>query len=277
MVRQRSAFRGRQDRPQQDRLARSMAYAELSRRYAAEGNAFAAVHAAWAADLCAAKAVLWERAVASSAHPEEQFSAAAQSVSGALAAPAPEERRPRDAAGAVRAVRRALGAALDRKVQHRVTAAFGALDHLEGLALPDDQAGGRTAAARLQGSSVHELSLLRRRGARDCMAVAQAMHDGGRDAEALRMLWQSDWAAFEAYLLDAAMAVGDEFLVTVELRWELARQAATGLSGLSPDLVAAADSIRAMLASAVDPAEVDRLEEHYEPVVHEPVVHEPAV
>ncbi|MBA2389409.1 MAG: hypothetical protein H0V67_04045 [Geodermatophilaceae bacterium] len=155
-------------------------------------------------------------------------------------------------------------------MQHRVTARFCSLDHLEGLEPPDDLAGARSAAARLCGSSAGELSMARQQSARDCMTVATAMHHGGRGAEALRMLWQSDWAAFEAYLLDAALAVGDEFLVTVELRWALACQGATQLAELPSCPVAAARTIRSMLMNAVDPAEGVRLEQRFEPLGVDP-------
>jgi len=77
-------------------------------------------------------------------------------------------------------------------------------------------------AARLQGRSPERLVEELREAASDCLAVARVMNREGEDEAGDRLVHQADVAAFEAYLVAAAVHAGDHQLATVDLRWSLA-------------------------------------------------------
>jgi hypothetical protein len=80
------------------------------------------------------------------------------------------------------------------------------------------------------------------------------MIDEGDVDGALRQLWQADLAVFEAHLVERATAAGDTHLVTVQLRWEIARASVSGppdaSSGVSEPLLAWRQQLAAVVSSA---------------------------
>ncbi len=247
-----------------DAVDKARRYHDLSRRYAAAGQPLPAVYAAWAGDLCTVQAVMWERVMAAAGRPDDQFFAAATTVARALAHHAVAGSPPGGGAGdAVHAAREAVLAAFDPAARSVLADRLPALDHLHGLdptPVPDPAV---AAAAWLDGDSLADRVAQHRQAARDGMAVAAALYRQGDVEEALRQAWLADWAAFEGYLLEAAQATGDEALVTVDLRWALACEAAAGLGELPPTLAAAVAAVRDRLTAAVGPVEGARLRERF--------------
>jgi hypothetical protein len=83
-------------------------------------------------------------------------------------------------------------------------------------------------SVRLSWRSASELAAELRTAAGDCAAMAELLADGGEPEAAQRLAGQSDTAAFEAYLVSAAVRSGDDALATVDLRSDLVAGAADG-------------------------------------------------
>jgi len=246
-----------------DTVHKSQEYYELSRLYAAKGDGYAAVHALWMADMCAVQAVMWERILIASPKPDEQFFAIATSVSRALSLHALTGGEQPDAVTTIQAARAGLAQAFDEVAMRLLTARLTPLDHLVGLPAPDRAGADAVLGRRLAGSAGADLGALiaqRTHSAVDSMVIAAQLHREGRAPEAIHHAYQSDMAVYEAYLLEAARAVGDQFLMTVDLRWELAYLQITSLPSLPSDYVEATTLIRGKLKGTVSPMEADTLD-----------------
>lgn len=249
-----------------DTVAKKRAYGELSKRYAAAGDAYGAVHAAFAADVQTVQAVMWERVMVASPVPEEQFKQIGDTVTRALMAYAAAPLAAMTARQAVEDARNGMGAAFDPAALSILAAEFLPLTHLDGLPHPDAHAGAAIAHTRTKGEEPRLVAQKRRRAARDCMTVALSMQHEGRLNDAMKQAWQADWATFESYLLDAAAQVGDTSLVTVEMRWALATEAIAKIPALPSHFTDAVTLIRAQMLNSLGTIEGQRLAERFEPV-----------
>jgi len=250
-----------------DATVKIRTYAQLSRTYAAHGDTYLAVMATWAADVYVLQALLWERGLKASAHPDGQFFTVGAAVSTALAHYAQAPAATTSARQAVEAARAGLLAAFDPSVQGLLAAGFIALDHLDALPPVGAGAGEQAAAVRLAGRSATDLVSELHATAVDCMAVAREMRSAGRTEDAMRQAYLADMASFEAYLIEAAGVVGDPWLVTVDLRWGAVTEAIAALPGLPADVVEAAGVIREQVTAVLGPVEAARLRARFEPLV----------
>jgi len=249
-----------------DVTAKVRAFEALSHRFAAAGRVFEAVHAAWAADVFAVQAVMWERVMVASPQPDEAFLDLAGAVSQALGVFAGQPVVGGEARDVVLAARKALGSAFDERALSMLAYRYIDLDHLAGLAMPDAAAGARLAAARLGDSPVAEIAEDRRAASGEQAVLALTAAADGRHAEAVEHVWRADWACLEAYLLDCALMVGDQALVTVELRWALVRQEFASLAVLPGVLGEAAQQVRERMIAVLGPVEGERLRERFAPL-----------
>lgn len=199
------------------------AYAALSHRYAGEGDVRGAQLAAWAADVHALEELLWENGLAQAPDPAAELAAVGDSVATAveeLARSLPDA--PITARGVVEAAREALIRTFDESVHGLLH------DRLEDLTQLDEcrPVGGPSReerrASRLDGRTAEDLAAELRTAATDCATMAGLLAVGGDAAAARRLCVQAEAAAFEAYLVAAALGAGDETLATVDLRWDLA-------------------------------------------------------
>jgi hypothetical protein len=76
----------------------------------------------------------------------------------------------------------------------------------------------------------------------------------------------ADMASFEAYLVEAATAVGDVSLATVDFRWDIASLALDEMTVVPRGLPEAVAQLRDVLLAVVGPAEVDALGATFEPL-----------
>ena len=250
-----------------DTVHKSREYYELSKLYAAKGDAYGAVHAVWMADMCVVQAIMWERILIASPNPDEHFFAIATSVSRALSLHALTGTAQPDALSTIQAARDGLSQAFDDVAMRLLNGRLTPLDHLAGLPAPSRDGADAVLARRLSGSNVDELISQRNRSASESMDVAAGLHRQGRHADAITQAYHSDMAVYEAYLLEAARAVGDEFLMTVDLRWELAYMQITSLPSLPSNYLEATALIRQKLKGTVSPREADTLDERFLAVV----------
>lgn len=249
-----------------DTVSKKRAYGELSQRYAATGETYAAVHAAFAADVQTVQAVMWERVMVASPVPEEQFKAIGDTVTKALASYAATPVAANTAREAVERARAGMGAAFDPVALQVLTSEYLPLDHLNHLPHPNPTEGTTIAHTRTKGEPAATVAQKRRRAAKDCMTVAVLMQREGRLTDAMTQAWQADWATFESYLLDAASQVGDNSLITVEMRWALATEAIAKIPALPSDFAEAVSTIRARMLNSLGTIEGKRLAARFEPL-----------
>lgn len=250
-----------------DAAAKARDYATLSQRYAAAGRPLPAVHAAWASDIAQVQAVMWERVMVASPAPDEQFAAVAGAVGRALLRATQEPSQAcQSAADCVAFARQGLASAFDAAALKVLAERFAPLEHLAALPCPAPEDVAGSARQRVGDSDAATLAAQRKQVAADSMVVALGMYREGRDDDAMNQAWASDWAAFEAYLLDAAMAIEDEALVTVDLRWALACDLIQAVPALPSGFHDAISVIRDRLVAATGPVEGARLREYFAPV-----------
>lgn len=245
-------------------------YADLSQTYAAAGQTRLAALAAWAADLQTVHMLLWESGLSEAPDPDAQLAAVGTAVVDSLSDQLGEESPPGTVRASVESARRALVATFDASVHELLNERLEPLDHLDGLAPPSIEGLRRALDRRLAGRSPHALVAQLRTAAGDCMAIAVAMARSGDMAGALLQVRQADLAAFEAYLIDAALGFRDTALASVELRWDLAMLTDEPLQA-DYELFAAAGELRVRLLDAVGPGEQTELCRYFEDLSRLPV------
>ncbi|GAA1156703.1 hypothetical protein [Nocardioides aquiterrae] len=197
----------------------------LSQRYAEAGDLRMAQLAAWAADVHTLEELLWENGLGHAPDPGAQLASIGDSVAASveeLARTLPDG--PVTARALLDAAREAMVTTFDESVHGLLSDRLGDLEHLDHVE-PRDPATGRTAE-RLDGRTPAELAAELRTAAADCATMATLLGVGGEDQAAARLGRQADAAAFEAYLVLAALRSGDHTLATVDLRWDLVAEQA---------------------------------------------------
>lgn len=196
-------------------------YTALSRRYAADGDVRMAQLAAWAGDVHTLEQLLWENGMDQAPDPAVQLAAVGASVAEsveAVAAALPAGRV--TARQVVEAARSAMVATFDASVHGLLEARMGDLSHLDEMAAAD-VGPARTTVDRLGGREPDELWKELRTAASDCAMMANLLETEGAAQASARLARQADAAAYEAYLVLAAMRAGDSSFATVDLRWDL--------------------------------------------------------
>ncbi|MDI6911849.1 hypothetical protein [Nocardioides sp.] len=233
------------------------AYAELSCRYAYDGDQRMAQLAAWAGDVHVLEELLWENGLAQAPDPLAALAAVGESVALALEELAQDlPDGPLTARAVVEAAREALVTTFDESVHGLLVDRFGDLSQLDEA--PSDQARAGAGpdrearlAARLAGRSADALVGDLRTTAADCATMAGLLAADGEPEAAGRLSRQADTAAFEAYLVAAAVRAGDDPLATVDLRWDLADRGERGDRGRLLAVLGAAE--RDALARLLEP------------------------
>ncbi len=196
-------------------------YTGLSHEYAERGDLRMAQLAAWAADVHALEELLWENGLGQAPDPGAQLAAVGDSVAASieqLAHTLPEG--PLTARALLDAAREAMVTTFDESVHGLLSDRLGDLEHLDHVQSVEESSAERTAG-RLDGRSPAELAAELRTAAADCATMATLLGAAGEGEAAARLTRQADAAAFEAYLVLAAVRSGDHSLATVDLRWDL--------------------------------------------------------
>lgn len=74
------------------------------------------------------------------------------------------------------------------------------------------------------------------------------------------MAYAADLYALEAHLVESAVALGDQYLMSVHVRWELVSEAVAMTGELPQDFIPAVHAIRAAIGGAIGEADAKRLE-----------------
>lgn len=241
-------------------------YVELSGAYAARGDARLALLAMWAADIRVLQVLLWESGLGSAPDPDAQMAAVSQAVTASLTECADAADLPMTPREGVEKARRAMVGTFADSVHPLLVERLAPVDHLDSVPAPLADDGERSRVRRLAGRSAEALVADLRATAGDCMAVAAAMADGEDLAGAIALARQADLASFEAYLVAAAVRVGDGALATVDLRWDLAAADDPVTPSPDEDLEQAANELRDRLVGVVGPGEEAAMREYFEPL-----------
>lgn len=202
-------------------------YAGLSRRYAARGDLRMAQLAAWAADVHTLEELLWENGLGQAPDPGAQLAAVGDSVAASieqLAHTLPAG--PLTARAVLDAAREAMVTTFDESVHGLLADRLGDLEHLDHTLPSAGETAHERTVDRLDGRSPTELAAELRTASADCATMASLLGAEGERAAAARLARQADAAAFEAYLVMAAVRGGDRALATVDLRWDLVAERA---------------------------------------------------
>jgi hypothetical protein len=249
-----------------DTARKARALRDISERFAEEGDTLSAVYAQWAADMFSVQSLAWERIMVASPNPESQFFAVAGAVSRAMAIAYQRPRSVRTAKDVIVNARDALGYAFDESMMRALNKHFTNADHLSFLPPPKGSAPSFDSAGRLNGATPAEYAVEKHEEAVTNMGYAWDSLQSGAETDAIAWAYQADLASFERYLVEAAIAVGDHYLTTVNVRWNLASEMIGQLDGLPGDLNGSTFVIRELLKDAVGVVDGSRLNDFFEPV-----------
>lgn len=233
-----------------------------ARAFAAHGETVDAVACAWGADLAGAQAVLWERIVVGSRTPVRRYYQAGEAVTRALAQHTVEDAEYPDTSAehAVAGARRRYLRAFDERLSREIETRLPSLAYLSGIVAPTESLIAQSVSRRLLGLPAS--AFVESRLADAAAAMAAAHERAADDVEmAIRHAYDSDAWSLSAYLVESALAVGDEALLTVTTRWELVNAGLESLTSLPADFAAAVAVLRATVDAALGEADGARLRE----------------
>jgi len=232
----------------------------ISMRHALSGDALAAVATAWAADVVTLQCLAWERIVVVSQAPQGPLFRTGDQVIAAMGAYAMSS--PADFPSAlevVQSARLAMSKTLDGDLSDELQTRFLPLDHLAGLIAPTVQEVHQGLEMRLGGMKPARFVAARRAEAAGIMAEALQQRVRGNTAEAISSAYEADMRTLEAYLVESAVAIGDANLMSVQIRWDLAKEAVTTVPHLPHDVTAAVSLVRRTLMRSLGSADGWRL------------------
>ena len=233
---------------------------DAGRRFTQQGDAVSALSAAWGADVLAVQAVLWERVMVAAPVPYRQYFRAADALfTGHRGVAEPDVEAQVTCADTLRLARARLLSDFDPDASAAIRALIADAAYLEALPAPTVDDIAAAAVARCQGWTPAQFAARRRQEAVDAMATAQGLRVRGETRAAIEAAYESDVLGLEAYLVESAVAAGDDTLMSVVVRWELAVAGVAQLQGLPEGFVAAVTAIRDAMAASLPEAEAERL------------------
>lgn len=237
-----------------------------ARRRAQQQDAVGAVACAWGADVYAVQSVLWERVLVAAPVPQRQYFRAADALFAALRGRGEAPGGGQSCADVLDRARGRMLAGFDAEAVTAITALWPDQSYLAALSAPTAEAWRTAAAERLGGLAPARFVEQRRSESAAAMARAQELRVRGETSPAIEAAYDSDLLALEGYLVESALAAGDELLLTVTVRWELVTTALGQVAALPQGFLAAVGVIRAAMAGAFPSADAQRLMAWFVPV-----------
>lgn len=237
-----------------DAAHKERAYRGLARHYAETGDAWLALHAQSAADIAAATVAVGQAPAL--------VSLAGELVEEGL----PLSGETGDAEGALIALREKVAACVPLHRRDTWRARLQDPSYLRTLPMARAQELRSMAAARLAGDTPVAFVSRRLSESRDGMSEAARLRVAGESWQAVEACYDSDLAAFEAWLVARSFEVGDEDLAQVEMRWALAVAVLETLTSLPEEFRAAAEIVRSRLVWVVGPADAPDLARYLQPL-----------
>jgi len=231
---------------------------EASRRYAGEGDGVSALACALGSDVAAMSSVVWERLNIAPRAPQREFFQAAAIVAASLSRLEADEHRGSIAEAVIEARERAIEG-FDVDLAADVSARFADVEHLEALPMPTAAEIDDARVRLLEGMSPTKFITARRTASGQAMLDAQEARVRGSIGDAIGAAYDSDFLACDAYLVESALAAGDQSLFTVITRSELVRRAVAEIAELPSDFTDAVATVRAAMAEGLGEADGNRL------------------
>lgn len=218
-----------------------------ARTFAAHGDPVDALACAWGADLAAVQSVLWARIVVGSRTPLVRYYQAGEAVIRAVSQRGVDDDGYPDSSAEhiIVGARRRLLRAFEPRLSREIDAQLPSLGYLGAIVAPSREQFAASVTRRLLGLPWEAFVSSRRGDADMAMARARRLRDEGDLTGAVASAYDADSWALSAYLVESAMSVGDEDLLSVTTRWELVNAALEGLPSLPTDFDAAVGLLRA--------------------------------
>jgi hypothetical protein len=242
-------------------LANAQVLEGAARRRVSEGDPVGALADAWGADVNMLQAVMWERIIAAASAPQRQFFRVADAIVSGLRSPLGDADRPATLGDCITQARERMALAFDDELAREMGRRWPDITYLVAVRAVGDDEVAAFVHARLLGLSPQEFVNRRRSEAATAMLEAQSHRVRGETSEAIQAAYHGDFAGLDAYLIDSAVAAGDDSLLTVTIRWDLAVNAVSDLPGLPDDFSQAVAVIRGTIATALGEADGRRLME----------------
>lgn len=229
-----------------DAPQRAAAFVGLSKAYTNAGDSWMALQAQMAADLICVSESLSRR------QDKEEIWAAVQSKLSAGS----DITRTHSARETAEAFRKELASVLPADVTPTLV---GLLSHLSNKNDMDPGLAMAIAEARTQGSdfATHIKSCLKVRDDRASAALEASKK--GAEWQAVEAQYESDLAAFDAWVTSRCAQTGDNHLIWAQLRWALVTEALEQMGGLPDTVEESKKWVRSRLTWAVGPAEMPYL------------------
>lgn len=224
-------------------------HAALAAGYAAQGRSWPALEHAWAADIGAYLTATWDALFVATRAPADGFHAAVSRIAAATVAGAANAGNSDNCQHARELMRDTVTASLPTAIKERSIPLLADTPGLDALPLPNHDAVTGFLTERLDGhGTAAALSAARRFDAVTYSELAATAEDANTEIE---WMYQADLATYEAHLVETAIAVNDDCLITVDLRWALAFDALAAVPALPPDPGEASSLIRRTLADTL--------------------------
>jgi hypothetical protein len=240
-------------------LANAQTLGTAAQRRASERDSLGALADAWGADVYMLQAMMWERIIAAASSPQRQFFRVAEAIVTGLRSPLGEGDRPATLGMCIAKARERMAVSFDDELALEMVRRWPDITYLDSVPAVGDEEVAASVQARLLGLSAREFVSRRRTEAAAAMLEAQTHRVRGETSAAIQSAYQGDFTALDAYLVESAVAAGDNALLTVTIRWDLAVQAVQELPGLPDDFSAAIAVIRSAIAVGIGEADGRRL------------------
>lgn len=242
-----------------DRLLASVSVLDASaRRHARAQEAVPAIAAALGADVAVVQSVLWERLVIASSAPQRMYFQAGASLMHGLGATEVESSGT-SAVDALQAARQRMTTAFEPGQRAVLEQRWPDIGYLAELPAPTRGMVQAYTAACLSGLSPARFIAERQRQAREDMLAAQSFRIRNDIPKAIEAAYSSDFHSLEGYLVESALASGDDALLTFSMRRDLVDAAIADLPGLPSEFAQAADIVRRAFCGALNQSDADRL------------------
>lgn len=243
-----------------DLLSSMHVLSQSSAQHAALGHVIEATFTQLCADILNIEVVAWERIVVVSHTPavplfgigERIWSTMSQLELAGLESS-------KTAAAFVKRARDQFLSPLDADLTSEILSRELPLDHLKVLAPPNDGELEQYRNRRLEGMDPAAFIGVRRAAATEHIVAAQNQRVRGNTNAAIESVYEADMLTLDAYLIESAIAIGDDALVTVVARWELAKAAIERLAGVPAEFREAVSQIRLALVRSLGAADGERL------------------
>lgn len=249
------------------RLVDAQALLDAAQRHAAAGDAVGALATMVGSDVATLQALLWERINMAPRAPQRQLFQAAEALAAVMGPFGDADTSSgASAADVVVAARERMASALDDSLAAEAGARWPDVGFLSAFAAPSAADLDESLEKRTDGLSVPVFIVERRASAARMMHEAQACRVRGGTSDAIRCAYESDFLSLEAYLAESAWVLGDTWLLTALVRWDLATRAVSEVTRLPDGFVDAVAMVRRAMTAALGDADGARLDEVFHPV-----------